>query len=451
MNVHNARLPHTACRPLVAMYAATSLLLAAAGAVYAAGGVLDTTFGAGGITLVNTTGSTPLRSDLDSAVALAVQPDGKIVAVGDRAELASGTGPDFKLMRYNTDGSLDATFGAGGVVVLAFSTGSDHPWDLVLQPDGKIVAVGYTAASTTSMLAARVNTDGSLDTTFGSGGYVTVAGATAYAAAIQSDGKIVLAGESNGRFVLARLLPANGALDPTFGAGGTVTVSPGSQLTVQLTDVKLQVVSGEARIVVAGQFRKGGKPGDFGLMRLRASGAVDTTFGSAGSVQTDVAGNADKIFEIAIDASNRIVAAGSAAASGGANTDFAIVRYTASGAVDTTFGAGGKQRTDFAGLADYARSVTIQSDGKIVVCGQVDNGSSYDLGLARYTSSGALDTTFGYGGRVQLDVFGLSDYVFAVVTQTVTNPDTTTRERLLVGGTSNNGTGYDTLVAAFEE
>ena len=343
--------------------------------------------------------------------------------------------------------SLDPTFGTGGVATLGFATSSDHLRDLAIQPDGKIVAAGDTSGG---MLVARVNADGSLDASFGAGGYVTVSGPATEELAIQSDGKIVVVGESNSKFFVTRLLPADGALDATFGSGGTALVAPRS-LSVSARAMTLQVVSGEECIVLAGMLRKGGGAGDFGLMRLRPSGAVDTTFGSAGAAQTDLGGS-DMIFGITVDASNRIVAVGIA---GGARSsigdDFGIARYTASGQLDTTFGSGGKQRTDFAGRDERAQSVTVQADGKVVVCGSVHNGLNFDVGVARYTASGALDVTFGYGGRVQVDLFGGSEHANAVVTQTVTNPDSTTRERLLVGGETNTGAGYDALVAAFDE
>jgi uncharacterized delta-60 repeat protein len=441
----------------VAAIVAAALLLSHARVALGAGGDLDETFGAGGITLTNTTGATSSTSDADGISALAVQSDGKVVALGDRGFPGNPTTIDFNLLRYNTDGSLDATFGSGGIVIAAFSTAADHAWDVAVQPDGKIVAVGYTnGTSPASALVVRLNPDGSLDATFGTGGYVTVSygagvSSTAYGLALQADGKIVISGDASSGFGVARLLPANGALDPTFGSGGRTIVTPGSRIVVRASDVALQTVSGEQRIVLAGGFQKGNNT-DFGLMRLRASGAVDTSFGSGGSVQTVIA-SGDKIFSVAIDGSNRIVAAGLIAAPKGAKTgtDFGLARYTESGALDATFGSGGKVRTDIAGLDDSPRSLALQSDGKIVVAGNAKSGTYYDLGLVRYTTTGALDTTFGYGGRVQLDMVGRSEFTQAVVTQTVTDPDMTTRERIVTGGTSDTTAGYDKLVAAFEE
>jgi uncharacterized delta-60 repeat protein len=455
---HSARtpVPDSLRRHFVAVLSAAALLLSPA-ATFAAGGTLDTTFGAGGITLTNTTGSTPSTNDLDNAVALAVQPDGKVVAFGHKA-LGYGISPDLKLVRYNEDGSLDETFGTGGIATVAYSSATEHPSDVALQADGKIVAVGSTSSTSPIVaLAVRLDPDGSLDTTFGNGGYVTItyaAGVSSSASAVlvQSDGKLVIAGDSGGKFGVARLLPADGALDTTFGTGGKAVVTPSSRIVVRPTDAALQTISGEQRIVLASQYQQGNN-GDFGLMRLRASGARDTSFGSSGSVQTDIAGGSDQANDIAVDGSNRIVAAGSAGPAKGAKTgmDFAVVRYTANGALDATFGAGGKQRTDFARLNDSAQSVAIQSDGKIAVCGYIGSGSSNDLGIARYDAGGALDPMFGSGGLVQLDLFGRSESIHAIVTQTVTNPDATTRERLLVGGASDTGAGYDTLLAAFEE
>ena len=170
-------------------------------------GSLDTTF--------NTTGkvTTAIGAINDSALAVAIQSDGKIVAAGYSY---NGANYDFALVRYNTDGSLDTTFNTTGKVTTAIGASNDSAYVIAIQSDGKIVAAGYSDNGANYDFAlVRYNTDGSLDTTFNTTGKVTTAiGASndyAYAVAIQSDGKIVAAGYSyngaNDDFALVRYLP----------------------------------------------------------------------------------------------------------------------------------------------------------------------------------------------------------------------------------------------------
>src|SRR6516165_431864 len=208
-------------RHLVPVLLALTLVATRAGVVAAHPGDLDPSFGTGG----------KVTTAVGYASAVALQGDGKIVAVG---HTDTGTQGAFALARYNSDGSPDATFGTGGTVTTAFPSffGSyDAAYAVALQGDGKIVAAGDTDTGTRGAFAlARYNPDGSLDATFGTGGTVRTAFGTSYdaanAVALQGDGKIVAAGDTDagthGAFALARYNP-NGSLDATFGTGGTVT------------------------------------------------------------------------------------------------------------------------------------------------------------------------------------------------------------------------------------
>ena len=190
------------------------------------GGTLDRTFGIGGIV------TTDFRGSSEGASSVAVQADGKLVAAG--ASDVNGNGSDFALVRYNSNGGLDTSFGAGGFVTADFGS----PWEaataLALQSDGKIVVAGFTVVSFADFALARYNTNGTLDTTFGAGGKViTDFGAVssqAFAVAVQPDGKIVAAGyaniDGNEDFALVRY-NSNGALDTSFGTGGRVTTDFG--------------------------------------------------------------------------------------------------------------------------------------------------------------------------------------------------------------------------------
>ncbi|MBA2434942.1 MAG: hypothetical protein H0V54_07660, partial [Chthoniobacterales bacterium] len=234
-------------------------------------GDLDPTFGTNGKV------TTDFGTIIDEARAVAVQPDGKIVTAG---ATVGGNFFDFALARYNTDGSLDITFGTGGKVTTAFNTNNDEAFAVALQADGKIVAAGFAVIGGTDDFAlARYNTNGSLDTTFGTGGKVTTAFGSsidrAHAVAVQPDGKIVAAGRAvigggSFDFALARY-NTDGSLDTTFGTGGKVTTACGSS-NDEAFAVALQP---DGKIVAAGRVFSNKE--DFALARYNTDGSLDTT------------------------------------------------------------------------------------------------------------------------------------------------------------------------------
>jgi len=385
----------------------------------------------GGGFIIETEGLTPIKDigtgqfAADRAQAQVIQSDGKIVVAG---YAYNGTDYDFALARYNSDGSLDTTnFGSGtGKVTTQFGTGSDQAFAVALQSDGKIVVAGTTRNQSKSDFAlARYNSDGSLDeTNFGNGtGKVTLSigsdDAIAYAVAIQpADGKIVVAGvASNGAntdFALARL-NSDGTTDKTgFGAGtGMVMTDFGAGDIANAL-----VVQSSGKIVVAGNADMGAATkADFALARYNSDGSLDTTgFGSDGKVTRDFLNGTDTIGAIAIDGQGRIVVAGSAY--NGVNTDMALARFDADGNWDSTFGSNGKPTLDFANNHDFGHTLAIQGDNKIVVAGHTNNGANDDFAIARFTVDGALDTSFGSGGKVTVDFQSQNDQAYAVAIQT---------------------------------
>src|SRR5439155_1723132 len=221
----------------------------------------DPAFGTGGQVV------TPIFSGYDTASALVLQPDGKLVAAG-HAYNASNT--VFALVRYNTDGSLDGNFGAGGKVTTSIGSIDDEVFALALQPDGKLVVAGYTSsASNTGFALARYNADGSLDTGFGTGGKVTTAIGSvddeAFALVLQPDGKLVAAGYtndgSNEDFALARYR-ADGTLDGSFRTGGTV-VTP---IAGTYGEADALVLEPDGKLAAAG-YAYNGSDNDFALTR----------------------------------------------------------------------------------------------------------------------------------------------------------------------------------------
>ncbi len=215
----------------------------------------------------------------------------------------------------------------------------------------------------------------------------------------------------NDDFALVRYT-TNGALDLTFGTGGIVTTDFGDGSYDQGHSVAIQT---DGKLVVAGWIVNGGND-DFAVVRYTTNGSLDLTFGTGGIVTTPVGGGFDDAYSVAIQTDGKLVVAGRSR--NGTNNDFALVRYTTNGALDLTFGIGGIVTTPVGSADDLGHSVAIQTDGKLVVAGFSDNDANYDFALVRYTTNGALDLTFGTGGIVTTPVGSYVDYAYSVAIQT---------------------------------
>ena len=310
---------------------------------------LDPMFGSGG----KVTTGFELGSD-DYATDVVLVADDKIVLVGssyDPVTFADG----FALARYEPDGTLDTTFGTDGKVFTDLGIdASEAPWDAALQPDGKILVTGfyadYSAGAKRAFPLVRYNTDGSLDSSFGTGGVVISEigdGATAFGVAVQSDGKIVVTGR------------------------------------IGLTDI------------------------DFALARYDSSGMLDPAFGTGGVVTTDIAGGYDSTSGAPVVLpSGKLLVAGTTGSSSSAPRDLVVARYNTNGTLDAGFGTSGLVITEFLAGADdrLGGGPTVQSDGKFVVAGYVDNGFDNDMAVARFDANGSMDTTFGINGVAVVDL-----------------------------------------------
>ena len=388
-----------------------------------AAGALDTTFSSDGrvTTAFNLGGS---KEDLIAD--LAVQSNGRIVAVG--VVQRNGTGDsDFGIARYLANGSLDASFSSDGKTTVAFDLGGND-YDVAhavrIQSDGKIVVVGRATRNSSGdedFAVARLNSNGSLDSTFSGDGKATVAfnlgGSKSDQAgdvAIQSNGRIVVVGQAertNGDidFGIARLT-TSGSLDTTFSSDGKAIVAfdlGGSDAD----GARAVALQSDGRIVVGGYVQRTNATNrDFGIARLTTSGSLDTAFSSDGKaiVAFDRGGGDEDILQdLAIQSNGRIVAVGYTHRGNTGDYDFAVARLTTTGGLDTTFSSDGKAMVGFdygpsGSRIDQAFCVKIQSDGKILLAGKVQRSSSgdYDFGVARLTASGSLDTTFSSDGRV---------------------------------------------------
>jgi uncharacterized delta-60 repeat protein len=355
---------------------------------YNSDGSLDAAFGAAGRTTTDFLGST------DHAHAVVLQPDGKIVVAGSSRELADLT---FSMARYNTDGSLDASFGVGGKLVGNFIDDLLVASDVAVQADGRIVVAG---SSLGKFAVARYEGDGRLDASFGAGGKVATDffgnGAGAEALGIQPDGRIVVVGtavsNTSADFAAARY-NSDGSPDEGFGAGGKVSVPSFGH-----DEAQALALQPDGRILAAGTLFNGLGGFDFGLMRFKEDGSLDKNFGKSGRVTTDFSGGSEGVFDVALQADGRIVVVGTTVTSGSSPlvANFAIARYNSDGALDSSFGAGGRVATDLFGGGEFAAALAIQADGRLVVAGQVltepiGSGGNSDFAIARYSAASDFD------------------------------------------------------------
>ncbi|MDQ6766152.1 MAG: dockerin type I domain-containing protein [Verrucomicrobiota bacterium] len=416
---------------------AGALLLGTTSPAQAADGDLDPTFGVGGKVV------TDFNNSSDTLSRMAVQPDGKIVAIGStRASTGSNK---YALARYNPDGTLDNTFGTGGKVTTVIANVLENANAILLLPDGKILIGGSIAQPTTtdsSWALLRYNTNGSLDTTFGTGGLVKTNIGTYLDSigrlAFQADGKIIAAGNTaiprppgeqrNSDIALARY-NQDGSLDPSFGTNGIVISDFGPVPNYFADDATALLIQPDGKIVIAGDSDGGGYY-DFLVARYNTNGTLDATFGNGGFTKTDVGnGFEDGASDAVLQPDGKIICAGWANRSNAANDDFVLLRYNANGALDPTFGTGGKVVFILDNLADEAlTSVVLQADGKILALGDSNSSNRTGFLLFRFNPDGSFDPSFGVGGMVRTP-FG-SDSISSE--QILFQPD----GKLLAGGFS---------------
>jgi uncharacterized delta-60 repeat protein len=339
---------------------------------------------------------------------LALQQDGKIVGVGSK-------GSDFVLARYNPNGSHDLSFNGKGKAIVSFA-GTDLGSDVAIQPDGKIVAVGSSSDGTRfSFAVTRLNANGTPDLTFGDNGKVIIPlgqdDAFASGIALQANGKIVIAGKitagSDHDFAVVRL-HGNGSLDESFNGNGVVITSFGTGIDTG-TAVAIQA---DEKIVVAGMCRTGSNS-DFGLVRYNADGSLDQTFDGDGKVITPVATGtgADFATSVVLQTDGKIVAAGGSF--NGQDYDFAMVRYNLNGTLDTSFDGDGKALTPV-GASGGINSVFIQQDEKIVAVGSGNTEANRDITVVRYATDGSLDGSYGTAGKKMFDLNGPHDHGYDI-------------------------------------
>ena len=417
MQVANSQSCGFASHCSVICAAAMMTILVSGQIAQAADGNLDPTFGTIGQPTLGSGGKvmTDFDHSADIANAVAVQPDGKLVVVGTTYTNNDFSGEDFAVARYNPNGTLDTTFGAGGKVQTDFPGLAAVASSVVIQPDGKIVVAGGAFPLFTFLgdfKVVRYNPDGSLDSSFGEGGIVTTTfpgqGSYAFAVALQLDGKIIAAGtdfvnfipedSSDTDFALARYNP-DGTPDATFSSDGQVT----TDFDGFNDDAFSILLQPDGKLVAVGSAKNPTNFYDFAAARYLSNGTLDTTFGVAGKVRTDFGDhNFDQARSAALQRDGKIVAAGFAISQNGLVQNFAVARYDSNGVIDSSFGIDGMMQIDFGSCCQSANKVLLQRDGKIIAVGYANTeGPDSDFLLARLTPSGSLDPSFGVGGKVR--------------------------------------------------
>ncbi len=360
-------------------------------------GSVDTAFSSGIV-------RTAIGTSNEEANAVALQSDGNIVAAG--FSFSAATNNDFALARYHPRGVLDTSFDSDGMVTTAIGSGDDTARDVVIQPDGKIIALGYSLVSAANydLALVRYNADGSLDTGFGGGDGIVITPIGAgndfgSAVLLQPDGKIIAFGDSvigsSPDFFVARY-HHDGTLDTSFGGGNGFVITPLATID-RATSAVLQP---DGKIIGAGRAGDGSTD-DFLIVRYNANGSLDTTFDGDGILTTALNGF-DFISTVILQPDSKIIAVGSSAAPAGLNA-VAVVRYNSDGTLDLGFGTDGKVITDVNPSGnDSASGVDLMPDGDIVIAGLIEDFfSQRDFLILRYEADGTLDASYGSSGIVQ--------------------------------------------------
>jgi len=342
---------------------------------------LDPHFGTGGVGLADFGGS-------DQAFTMAVQNDGKVLMAGRGYNQDDA---DFAVARFNSDGSLDTSFGTGGMVLVDMGSMNETAYALAVQTNGKIVVVGQAdgGVSTYDFGITRLNGDGSLDTGFGTNGkkLVDFAGGydIAYGVVVHASGKITVAGTASDpdfhfRFGMVQL-NANGSLDSNFGVNGLVmtefseVVDP--QTTKSFETEPFTIMAGGGGSVILGGYAYDLDTAttNLALARYNSDGSLDTSFGDGGKVMTDLGADDEGIHAMTMDADGNIIVAGNG------NGDFMVAKFSATGVLDSGFGNAGKVFLNLVGGYDVAHAVAL-NHGMIYVAGSADPLGDLNIGVS---------------------------------------------------------------------
>ncbi|MBK9176445.1 MAG: T9SS type A sorting domain-containing protein [Flavobacteriales bacterium] len=397
-------------------------------------GTMDMSFGTGGIRTVSFAGGYAIGHGV------AVQPDGRILQVG---YAQNGLYADVALVRYQTDGTLDLSFGTNGIVTADIGPAYDRGFAITLQADGRILVAGSSHVSSTARgMVARFLANGALDTSFHADGVVNVTTWMNEARAIDigPDGRIYLTGNAwwglSPHTITACILP-NGNADPDFGwYAGIVIISFGLG-----TDMGRAVAAlPDGKVLVAGYARNDiSSTPEVAIHRLGINGYIDPSFGTSGRRTVAAGARMDIAFAVSVQPDQRILLAGSSVGPDGES--MAFVRHQGNGSLDLSFGSSGRLLVPI-GENSAVRAVATRPNGRIVAAGHTGNAGSRDLALVQLLSTGIIDPDFGLNGTV-VQSFGAGD-------DEVQAMHLAADGSVLIVGSTDDGSGTDLLVARYD-
>lgn len=365
----------------------------------------------------NSTGyaTTTLGDSAGIGRSVLLQPDGKVIVAG-YAKYGVIASEDFAIARYNTDGSLDNTFGSSGKVITEVaSLATDKAYASILQPDGKVILAGEAGGD---FGLVRYNSNGTLDNLFGSSGIVRESMSSGsdiiYAVDLLSDGSIIAGGcitsQSLSTFAVAKFT-SQGILDASFGNLG-IAVTP---LGTGISCVFSLKVQSDGKIVAAGVSVPSNNR-DITVVRYNTDGSLDLSFGAGSGYVTTAIGNSnEQAMSVNIQSDDKIIITGRS--NNGSNDDICIVRYNSDGSLDNSFNTSGYNTTNISNGSDWSYASTIQSDGKILIGGHSTSGSYKNFAMVRYNTDGSLDNTFASNGILTSAISSLDDAIYGILIQ----------------------------------
>lgn len=349
-------------------------------------GTLDNSFGVNGYVL------TQLVSETGGSCIIKLQNDGKILITGSKSPSVNSSFFDFATMRYNSDGTIDTSFGINGLVVTDLFATGDFSNAIDVQSDGKIIVAGSTYVGTKTVPSIlRYLNNGTLDTSFGTNGKALLGlfdpnnSESTACIKVLSDNSIILGIFTSALETLEDYLnfgvikvTNNGLLDSTFGTNGHVLTDFGFKDYIRSVD------EFEGKIIALGYSSNTGVGTKMAIAKYLPNGSLDSSFGINGLVNANKNGTSlyDAISGLKVLSDGKMLCAGYTASS---TADFLLIKFNVDGSVDTNFNSVGYLSTDFNGFNDLGAAVAIGNDGKIVCAGITTVGSNYDTALSRYT------------------------------------------------------------------
>jgi len=357
-----------------------------------ANGAIDTTFGSNGYFNLDMSG----LGYNNFARTVELQPDGKIILGGAVAQFINGDNYYFGVLRLNANGTIDNTFGNQGKSIFSMSSSSstsNQIKDIALQADGKIIVAGtYYNSPSTDFAVARLNTDGSLDSDFSNDGKVligftynsTVNYDEAHRIKILSDSRILIGGETSFNDSAWCMLQPDGSLDSSFGTGGKKTFATDNNF-----DFGTVYFLPDNSVLLGGYYS--GNSDDAALYKISLDGTLDTTFGNSGKAIVDVDNSSSDggIVDLDIDNTGKIYAVGKTLTGG--TSYFYLLNFNSNGTLNTNFSYDGKVLVNFGANSNYGNSVSVQPNGKVLLAGYYNY--PYTGSLARFNNQPYLSTT----------------------------------------------------------